>query len=680
MPQVVARIAHQAAELRAVSLTRAGAAAATRRSNVTAELGDLLYYANDILCLPDDLELLELRGVQGLGADGGGLGLRARTQRQLWRAFIEPRLLRALVGRGGGEGGSGAGRGGIAACETAAGDSAGGGGEGGGDGEVTALFVLSRLAASCSHQGTLRDVTAAMLHPSGGEGGVGGRHNPYRAALLAALRGQDCDGGGGGGGGRGGGAVREDLAVAAIALLTSLLKARSADEAALEAGGALPTRRRCTKALLKELTGGASSSDGGGWAGGDGGAALGGHARSKSIGFDVEGLSFDSDADSAAKAEAAAVARAELVGAMVAMIARRAPGPPATAQQSAAWVLRRLVPTPGGEGGGGEEDGGLTGAQWEALDAARAAAAAAVRGELDGPWGDAAGPLMAQEWGMVRRGMESPVTQDDAVVAALQEAAGAAAGGDDRDGGETSAAAGVRLIDAVRSLSLLTSLLGALQSGAEPPVDVHPLLGDPAAAAAALRGPRGLIPEPLPVPTAAEIEICEGSEVMLPADPPAAAAAARDDPVPALIACRVAFEAGRERAVFLTVAARSHAACVSVSMLLAEEAAPGDAAVAGQTHGIVRAVAPIAGCRATVDEAHSKWLHVRVRSPLSCVVAMARSPPGAAAAATLRRRLQDGHWTLAFSDEETCAAAKRMIDGSAELLRAACLVTLAPLL
>ena len=553
---------------------------------------------------------------------------------------------------------------------------------------MTALFVLSRLAASCSHPGTLRAVTAAMLHPTCGEGVVGGRGNPYRAALLAALRGQACGGGSSGGGGVDGGEVREDLAVAAMAFLTSLLKARNVDEAALEAGGALPARRRRTKALLEELTGAASTSDGGGGAGGVGGAAPGGHARSKSIGFDVEGLRLDDDADAAAGVDdpeaaeaAAAAARSELVGALVAMIARCAPGPPAAARQSATWVLRQLVTAPGGDGGGGgEEGGGLTGAQWEALDAARAAAAAAVRGELDGPWGDAAAPLMATEWGAVRRGMESPVTQDDAVVAALQEAAGAAAGGADGGEGETSAAAGVRLIDAVRSLSLLTILLGALRSGAAPPVDVTPLLGNPAAAAAALRGPGGLSPAPLPVPTAAQLEIREGSEVMLPADPAAAAAAARDDPVPALIACRVAFEAGRERAVFLTVAARSHVACVSASMLLAEKAATGDGSTMRETRGIARAVAPIAGCSATVDKAHSKWLHVRVRSPLSCLVAVARSPPGAAAAAASRRRLQDGHWTLAFSDEETCAAAKRMIDGSAELLRAACRVTLAPLL
>jgi protein CLEC16A len=102
--------------------------------------------------------------------------------------------------------------------------------------------------------------------------------------------------------------------------------------------------------------------------------------------------------------------------------------------------------------------------------------------------------------------------------------------------------------------------------------------------------------------------------------------------------------------------------------------------------GIVRAVAPLAGCSVAIDQSHRKWLHVRVRSPFACLAAVARSPPmhliqggsgkGGAAA---RRRLQDGHWTLAFLDEEACAAAKRMVDTRAAMLRDACTITLAPL-
>ena len=101
----------------------------------------------------------------------------------------------------------------------------------------------------------------------------------------------------------------------------------------------------------------------------------------------------------------------------------------------------------------------------------------------------------------MRRGMEaSPAcSQDDAVVHMLQEAqlmttaATAAAAAEDGGGGsgsgaadEESAAAGVRLIDSVRSLALLTMLRAALLSGAPPPLDVTPSLGDAAAATAAI--------------------------------------------------------------------------------------------------------------------------------------------------------------------------------------------------
>ena len=172
------------------------------------------------------------------------------------------------------------------------------------------------------------------------------------------------------------------------------------------------------------------------------------------------------------------------------------------------------------------------------------------------------------------------------------------------------------------------------------------------------------------------------------------------------IPCRVAFEAGAERSVKLVVGSRAKDACVSASMLLVETlvglaatqinssgilgssgASRGVADFDGAgVLGVVRAVAPLAGCDAIVDASHKKWLHVRVRSPYSCLSAVARSPAGGGGggeisisdAAAARRRLRDGHWTLAFEDDETCAAAKRMIDERAAMLRRACAVALRP--
>jgi len=144
---------------------------------------------------------------------------------------------------------------------------------------LTSLFALSRLVASCSHPGTLRAVAVALLHPTLPHGcwrgrGRGGtllanslegwgqddaapgevphhRDNPYRRAVLAALRGVDVadsiDGTEMEGVGAESAGRREDLAAAAATLLATLLKARHLDEATLEAGGALPARRRRTK-------------------------------------------------------------------------------------------------------------------------------------------------------------------------------------------------------------------------------------------------------------------------------------------------------------------------------------------------------------------------------------------------------------------------------------------------
>ena len=80
----------------------------------------------------------------------------------------------------------------------------------------------------------------------------------------------------------------------------------------------------------------------------------------------------------------------------------------------------------------------------------------------------------------------------------------------------------------------------------------------------------------------------------------------------------VAFEAGRDRRVFLVVASRVKGACVSSSALLVE---PIERASSRGNVGVVRAVAPLAGCRTEIDASHRKWLHARVRSPQSCLLA-----------------------------------------------------------
>ena len=88
-------------------------------------------------------------------------------------------------------------------------------------------------------------------------------------------------------------------------------------------------------------------------------------------------------------------------------------------------------------------------------------------------------------------------------------------------------------------------------------------------------------------------------------------------------------------------------------------------------------MAPLAGCRTEIDASHRKWLHARVRSPQSCLLAVADANP--TDAATARRRLRRGHWTLAFADEAACASAKAMVDARAATLRNACRIAVAPI-
>ena len=70
-------------------------------------------------------------------------------------------------------------------------------------------------------------------------------------------------------------------------------------------------------------------------------------------------------------------------------------------------------------------------------------------------------------------------------------------------------------------------------------------------------------------------------------------------------------------------------------------------------------------CQPVIDVKHKKWLHLRIRTPQlpqqDAGSLASRSPMGSRAKA---KRVADGRWTLAFSDEATCLMAH------AEVMRA----------
>lgn len=114
------------------------------------------------------------------------------------------------------------------------------------------------------------------------------------------------------------------------------------------------------------------------------------------------------------------------------------------------------------------------------------------------------------------------------------------------------------------------------------------------------------------------------------------------------VPCKIAFEMGKVRNFwFLAVSAGT-----SGWILVAEEI------LKKPRYGIVRVVAPLAGCNPRIDDKYRIWLHLSIRSssfPLSgsnkyCGHGKSRT-----------KLVRDGRWTLAFNDEEICKNALSMI-------------------
>ena len=619
---------------------------ARERANLVAELGDLLSFVDDAAGLPE----------------ANGESLAERVETELWNGLVAPTLLGSVApGRFVSAPRDASARGVARDSHATQSDSRDPRRDAGPPqtSPTTALFAVSRLAVSCRRRSTLARVAADLFgFESNGaaEPGVRRVANARRAFSVRALA----------------GAEGAPVAAAATAAAVSLAQAAT-DQ---------PTS--ALAAALREV-----------------------------------GLAAvpENETGTETETESASRARAEICDALAAGLARDDPGLPVGARRCSAWLLSRLAAS---------RDGPSEPAR-ASLAAAAASAAASMRRAVDGPWGDAAASAFAAEWRTTRREISRPTLRDETAASWIREAAASTSGSarreaNDGDGDgdanatrqtrheadtpstsapvvrvrEESASAAGKLLRASRELALAAMLLDATRGapGMRPAFPSDPparLFGDPADVERAAFPPDSgfafLEVPPISRSSSAAgderwAEIREGVEFG------GRAATERR------FACRVAFEAGRERAVSLVLAVRKREnaktteqrppGLAAAALLL--EALPG-ANDAGD-RSVVRAVAPLGACDAFADPAHAKWLRVRVRSPLSCLASASSlaSADGSCSASPeaelkrLRKKLRDGHWTLAFADEAACAAARDAMDAGAAAVRAACRAALAPVL
>ena len=618
---------------------------ARERANLVAELGDLLSFVDDAAGLPD---------VQLSGEAAGSLA--ERVEAELWSGLVAPTLLGSIAP--GPERFSTPGDDSRAPRSLADSRDSRDSRDAGPPqtSPITALFAVSRLAVACRRGSTLARVAADLFGFEPRAGQPGGRRvaNARRAFAVRALA----------------GAEGAPVAAAATAAAVSLAKAASDETSPLAAA-------------LREV-----------------GLAP---PRADQSGTETESeTETKTETKTESETESASLARAELCDALAAGLARDDPSLPVGARRCSAWLLSRLAPS----------REGVSETARASLAAATARAAASMRRAVDGPWGDAAATAFAAEWKTTRRETAHPTLRDETAAAWIREAASAASAtarreeNDDDDDAlkknnadknafvrvrEESASAAGELLRASRELALLAMLRDATRgasgsrTGPAFPLEAPArLFGDPGDVERAAFAPDSgfaFLEVPPPAKLGGDdrrMEIREGAEVE------------NSDATELRFACRVAFEAGRERAVSLVLAARARGSSagppgINAAALLLE-ALPG--ANDSGDRSVVRAVAPLGACDAFVDPAHAKWLRVRVRSPFSCLASASSlssaggsSPaPPEAEAKRLRKKLRDGHWTLAFADEATCAAARDALDAGATVSRAACRAALAPVL
>ena len=228
--------------------------------------------------------------------------------------------------------------------------------------------------------------------------------------------------------------------------------------------------------------------------------------------------------------------------------------------------------------------------------------------DTDATWADGLIGLITTEWSAARTALQAPPRADEAGDGILTPCVFFSSG---NEGQSASLVHGIkRTVQRVVVLKMLNSMFAGRVPSRTAPLAAHvsaipasPSVGD-------------------------EIEMGDG--VALP--------------------CRVAFERGREMAVYLVAHTSTAKPDVPASSLLLIEPMPSKLGA-----GTVRAVAPIIASQARTDTRHPEWLHVYVRAPLSSLSSLDKNQR------VNGRRLIDGQWTLAFPDEAAGSAALDMV-------------------
>lgn len=391
-----------------------------------------------------------------------------------------------------------------------------------------------------------------------------------------------------------------------LSVLATLLQTKELDEAMLDALGILPQRKQQKKLLLQALVGEESGEE-----------QL--FCSESNVTKDCFSGELDSYLEKLKDQYGVAcsyqdigtsprVHRFQVLDALVSLFCRS--NISAETLWHGGWLLRQLLP---------HSDANFNSNHRELLEGSYCSCTQRILEETRGTWPDLLIVVLSDEWRKCKRAIEASSPQKDPKSMLLQKKVSAS---EDMFSGDSSFAAGERMCEIVKVFVLVHQLRSFSIGKAlpdQPPI--QPPADSLESSRAKNAGMNGLSPKP-------------NSEVNL------------VDAVP----CRIAFERGKERHFcFLAITAG-----ISGWLVLAEELPQ------KPRFGVVRVIAPLAGCNPRIDDKHSRWLHLRIR-PSSFPYLDTGKYPSPSPSKVKVKALVDGRWTLAFRDEESCKSALSMI-------------------